>query len=78
MVNANKLHARIIELGLTKKEVSEQMNISYTSIVNKFNGKTPWSLEDIVSLASILQLTKEDIVPYFFSEEVAQMQQKEA
>lgn len=67
MVNNNKLYARIIELGLTKREIADKMELSYTTIINKFNGKVDWTLNDAYKLRDILAITDEEIIPYFFS-----------
>lgn len=66
-MDSNKLKAKIIECGLTYKEMHELLNISRTSFFSKLKGKTQFKLDEVEAIVIILNLSKEDIIKIFFT-----------
>jgi transcriptional regulator with XRE-family HTH domain len=68
MINANKIRARIVELGLTQKQVAEMIGISEkTFSVKMNNGK--FGLDEADKMIEVLKIDKPE--KYFFKDVVA-------
>lgn len=67
MLNTRKIKARLIELGLTQKDVAEALNIAPATVSQKINAIRPMSLQEARVLSELLQLDKSDFGVYFFS-----------
>lgn len=66
MVNGNKIKGRIVELGKTQYEVASLMGISQPTLSQKISNQRPMYLQEIELLAKCLELSKQDILDYFF------------
>ena len=68
MINANKIRARIVELGMNQAQVAEKMGMSKKTFSLKMkSGK--FGLDEADKMIEILNIEKP--VEYFFSNEVA-------
>ena len=68
MINANKIRARIVELGMTQKQVAEKIGMSEkTFSVKMNNGK--FGLDEAEKMIKVLKIDKPD--KYFFDNDVA-------
>ena len=68
MINANKLRARIVELGMTQKQVAEKIGMSEkTFSVKMNNGKV--GLDEADKMIEVLKIEQPD--KYFFADTVA-------
>ena len=68
MINANKIRARIVELGMTQKTVAEKIGMSEKTFSIKMNnGK--FGLDEAEKLIEVLDIAEP--VPYFFPNDVA-------
>ena len=68
MINANKIRARIVELGMTQKEVAEKIGMSEkTFSVKMNNGK--FGLDEADKMINVLKIEQPD--KYFFADTVA-------
>lgn len=56
-MNTLKLRAKIVEKGLTQDKIAKKMGISLQSFNAKLNGRSSWTLENILKLKEILNLT---------------------
>lgn len=70
MFNYSKLKGRIVEKNMTQNDVAEKMNIAKSTLNLKLNNKILFSQDDIISISRILEIPKEDIGQYFFTENV--------
>lgn len=68
MFNYSKLKGRIVEKNMTQNDVAEKMDIAKSTLNLKLNNKILFSQDDIISLSKILEIPKEDIGQYFFTE----------
>ena len=68
MINANKIRARIVELGMTQQQVAEKIGMSAKTFSIKMNnGK--FGLDEADRMIEILKIDKPD--SYFFTDSVA-------
>lgn len=68
MINANKIRARIVELGMTQQQVAEKIGMSAKTFSIKMNnGK--FGLDEADRMIEILKIDKPD--SYFFTDGVA-------
>lgn len=66
MVNSNKIKGRLVELGLTQKDVSVALNIAQATANQKINNVRPMDLEEAECLSKLLKIGPENFCEYFF------------
>lgn len=71
-MNINKLKAKIVENGLTQEQLARKMGISVQNLNAKLNKRANLSLNEVISLVKILNIT--DPVAIFFDNDVPKMQ----
>lgn len=71
MVNTLKLKARIMELGLTQKDIAEKLNLAAPTVSQKINNIRAMSLEEAFTLSKILKIDISQFDKYFFCNDVA-------
>ena len=68
MINANKIRARIVEMGMTQQQVAEQIGMSAKTFSIKMNnGK--FGLDEAERMIEVLKIDKPN--NYFFTNDVA-------
>ena len=68
MINANKIRARIVEMGMTQQEVAAKIGMSAKTFSIKMNnGK--FGLDEADRMIEVLKIEKPD--SYFFTDVVA-------
>lgn len=72
MVNSAKIKARLSELGLSQKVVSQKMNLSQGVFSQKTNNIRSFSLEEAEKLSEILEISDSEFGFYFFESRFAQ------
>lgn len=72
MVDSRKIRARIIELGLSRQQIAAVLDISEHTLHNKISGLTQFKADEAYQLAKMLGV-EDDMVPYFFVPEVAEI-----
>jgi DNA-binding XRE family transcriptional regulator len=68
----SNLKAIRIKHGLTQDDIAERINISGTSYNKRENGKLEFTLSELITLAIIFNLSKEQIYDIFFIDELRQ------
>ena len=71
-MNVRKLKAKIVENGLTQEQLAKKMGISVQNLNAKLNNRANLTLNEVISLVKILNIT--DPVPIFFDNIIPQMQ----
>ncbi|HIT65844.1 MAG TPA: helix-turn-helix transcriptional regulator [Candidatus Merdisoma merdipullorum] len=66
MVNSNKIKGRLVELGLTQKDVSTALNIAQPTANQKINNVRPMDLNEAERLSELLKISPEEFREYFF------------
>ena len=61
-----KLRGRIVEKFGSQSAFAEALKTTDVTVVNKLNGKSSFSLEDIVNWCNTLDITKDEVGSYFF------------
>lgn len=63
----SKLRGRIREKYGTQEAFAKAMNMNYTTLSNKLNGKTEWTREEIERACTLLEIPVQEIPAYFFN-----------
>lgn len=79
--NYSALLGKIVETFGTQAKFAEALGISEHTVSLRLNGKRQWKQEEILRASSLLHIPKEEIVHYFFTLQVQDIEptgQKEA
>ena len=66
MINSNKVKGRLVELGLTQKDVQSVWKCALPTVSQKINSVRPINLEEADLLADLLKLNEEEYYEFFF------------
>lgn len=69
MTNKSLLKGKIREKGYTQAEMASRLSISHASMNYKINNKRTFTVEEIIKLCRILEISDKDV--YFFNWHVA-------
>lgn len=71
-MNVNKLRGKIVEKGMNVEKLSSEMGIDRATVYRKLNNNgESFTVREVRSIISILDLTTEEITSIFFSNTVA-------
>lgn len=62
----SKLRGKILEVCKTQYNFADKLGISRTSVNEKLNGKSDWSMSQVRKACEILEIKKSEIPSYFF------------
>lgn len=65
--NYSKLKGRIIEKYGSQGSFAKAIGKTQTTTSFKINGKASWNQDEIIKAIEVLDLSKDDIVEYFFN-----------
>ena len=68
MVNALKIKARIVELGLTQKDVAKELKLATPTVNQKINNVRSMNLDEAFKLSKILKIDVAEFPKYFFNQ----------
>lgn len=72
MVNVNKLRGKIIEKGLSVKELADNLDMDRSTLYRKMNSEgDTMTISDAVNISRILKLNLDEVNAIFFSDFVA-------
>lgn len=72
MVNINKLRGKIIENGLSVKDLADNLEMDRSTLYRKMNSEgDTLTISDAEKISKILNLTLEEVNSIFFSDFVA-------
>lgn len=66
----SKLKGKIIEKYGTQREFAKEFGVSKNSFSMKMNNKISFSTNDILKITNMLNIDKDDISSYFFTQKV--------
>lgn len=72
MVNSRKIKGRLVELGLTQKDVAEKIGVAQPTANQKINNIRPMDLQEAEAIANLLKISPGEFADYFFYIGVAQ------
>lgn len=75
MFNYSKLRGLIIEKFGNQRQFAEAMGVSKSSMSYKLCDKVRWSQEEILKACEILGINHDEIVSYFFTPNVQEIEQ---
>lgn len=67
LINSNKLKGRLVEKGLTQKDVADILGIAQPTVNQKINNVRPMGLNEAEKLAELLDIKPEEFQIYFFN-----------
>lgn len=67
-MNRGKLKGRIVELYGSQRAFSDKIGLTEQSISAKLNGRSQFSQADIVKWCTALEIEKDEVADYFFTE----------
>lgn len=67
-MNRGKLKGRIVELFGSQRAFSDKIGLTEQSITAKLNGRSQFSQADIVKWCNALEIEKDEVADYFFTE----------
>lgn len=70
----SKLKGRIREKYGNQEDFANAIGLTPTTISFKINGKAKWRQDEIVKAAKLLEISKDEIVDYFFNYEVQKLE----
>lgn len=65
-MNLNKLRAKRAEIGLTQLEVAKKLEVSPVTYQRKETGVREFSINEVICLSNILNLTLDEVNSIFF------------
>ena len=68
--NYSKLIGKIIETYGTRRAFACKLGVSERTLSLKLNNKIPWDQKEIDKAISLLNLSSNDVVVYFFTQNV--------
>lgn len=72
MVNINKLRGKIVENGLSVKDLADKLEMDRSTLYRKMNSEgDTMTISDAEKISKILDLSLEEVNSIFFSEFVA-------
>lgn len=73
MVNERKIKGRMVELGLTQKDIASEdvWNCSLPTVSQKLSGVRPIFLDEANALAKLLRLNEMEYYDFFYADEIA-------
>lgn len=72
MININKLRGKIIEKGLSVKELADNLDMDRSTLYRKMNSEgDTMTISDAVNISRILKLNLDEVNAIFFSDFVA-------
>ena len=60
MINSNKIKGRMVEMGITQKDVARTLNIAPPTVSQKINNVRPMDLNEAEILAKMLQIRPDE------------------
>lgn len=69
-MNKNALRAALALNSTSQEEMAKQMGISGNTLSRKINGLTDFNLGEVNKIKAILNLSREDLIAIFFTENV--------
>lgn len=73
MINKRKIKARMVELGMTQKDLTgpDCLNCALSTVSQKLSGRRPITVRQAERLGKKLQLSNEQYFDFFFANEIA-------
>lgn len=67
MVNTNKIKGRIVELGLTQKDIAEYLGLARSTVSQKINNVRSMDVHEAFLLADVLGIKDSEFREFFYT-----------
>nr|DAS48319.1 MAG TPA: helix-turn-helix domain protein [Caudoviricetes sp.] len=67
VINTSKLKGRMVEKGITQKQMAEMLGIAPPTVCQKLNNIRPMDLSEAETLMHILDIKPDEFGVYFFA-----------
>ncbi len=67
MINTSKIKGRMVEKGITQKQMAEILGIAPPTVCQKLNNIRPMDLSEAEKLMNILDIRPDEFGIYFFA-----------
>lgn len=73
MINERKIKGRMVEMGLTQKDVASKdvWDCALPTVSQKLSGARPIFLDEANALAKLLKLTEMEYYEFFYADRIA-------
>ena len=71
LVNTRKIKGRIVEVGLTQRDLARVLELSQPTVSQKISNIRAMSVREAFIIADILRIPDSEFREYFFKEEIA-------
>ncbi|KPI46301.1 repressor [Clostridioides difficile] len=68
MINTMKIKSRMVELGLTQRDIAIHLKLAPCTVSMKINNTRPMTLEEANKLVGVLKLNENQFGEYFFKQ----------
>lgn len=62
----HKLRVRFAELEMKQGEVAKRANMAESTLTARMTGRLPWTSDEIMAVAKVLNIPREQFGEYFF------------
>ena len=66
MIDVKKLKGKMVEMGVTQKDLATKIGMSTNSLNNKINGKRAFNTEEICHICEMLQISDDVLKAQIF------------
>jgi len=66
MVNSNKIKGRIVELGLTQRDIAKALGVALPTVSQKINNVRSMDIREAFIIAEVLNIPDKEFREYFF------------
>jgi len=74
LINSKKMKGRMVEMGVTQKDMAKHLGLATSTVSQKINNVRPMDLDEAEKIAEILKISAIDFQVYFFSKEFCVVQ----
>lgn len=71
MINIPKLRGKIVENEMSISDLAEKMGISKSTLYQKINNSVSFTIDEVVTISKVLNLSKDEFNNIFFADFVA-------
>lgn len=76
MINTLKIKGRMVELGITQKDLAKELGIATPTVSQKINNARSMKLEEAEKISVLLKINETQFSRYFFYNPCCTMQQE--
>lgn len=71
LINSKKMKGRMVEMGITQKDIAEKLGVAAPTVSQKINNVRPMDLVEAEKIADMLNISDFEFREYFFYNGVA-------